>query len=129
MSTLVNLASNYLNSEQEAERWGTEHASIVPYQSFETRDGYMTIGCGNDAQFCDLCALLGMPELAADPKYKSNEDRVANRCELVSILTQRLSEGSNAEWNEVFEGARFPYGAVNSLKEVFNDPQVIRYSD
>ena len=44
MSTLVNLASSYLNSNLEAERWGTEHASIVPYQSFETRDGYMTIG-------------------------------------------------------------------------------------
>ena len=80
-------------------------------------------GCGNDAQFCDLCALLGMPELAADPKYKSNEDRVANRGELVSVLTRRLGEGTNAEWNGVFEGARFPYGAVNSLKEVFNDPQ------
>ena len=83
------------------------------------------LGCGNDAQFSDLCALIGLPDLAADPRYASNEDRVRNRSELVSVLTRRLSEKTNSEWNRVFEGARFPYGAVNSLKEVFQDPQVM----
>ena len=83
------------------------------------------LGCGNDAQFSDLCALIGLTGLAADPRYLSNEDRGRNRGELVSVLTRRLSEKTNSEWNRVFEGARFPYGAVNSLKEVFQDPQVM----
>jgi len=137
VSTLVNLSSNYLNGGLEAKRLGTAHASIVPYETFETADGYFTIGCGNDAQFRDFCGLISMPELADAVEYRTNEDRVNHRVELIRILTNRLRQKSNAEWNELFGGkeksgvdksikqrAKFPYGPVNNLSQVFQDPQV-----
>ena len=67
-------------------RWGTQHASIVPYQTFATSDGYVTVGCGNDKQFAELCQLVGRPHWASDRRYASNESRVANREELVSVM-------------------------------------------
>jgi len=121
---MVNLAGNYLNAGVVPERWGTGHASIVPYQTFPTRDGYLTIGCGNNAQFRQLCECIGDPSLHTNLKFLNNEDRVKNRMELVSIIAERLSEKSNQTWCELFAGASFPFGPVNSMPDVFSDPQV-----
>ena len=60
VASLANLGSNYINAGQEARRMGTAHASIVPYQSFRTMDGYMTVGCGNDLQYEQVCHVVVM---------------------------------------------------------------------
>lgn len=147
VSSLVNLGSNYLNGSQESGRWGTAHASIVPYQSFRTKDGYFTIGsfliphvnslhnyscsihligCGNDGQFKDFCQRLDMCDLPKDDKFINNEKRVENRQELVTIIEAQMRQKTNAEWNDLFKsGAKFPYGPVNKLDQVFKDEQVI----
>ena len=124
VSTLVNLGSNYLNGHQESGRWGTAHASIVPYQSFKSTDGYFTIGCGNDGQFKDFCTRLQMDELPKQAKFATNERRVQNREQLVQIIEQKMTRKTNVQWNEILEGAKFPYGPVNTLKQVFQDPQI-----
>lgn len=125
VSALVNLGSNYLNGQQEANRWGTEHASIVPYQTFRTKDGYYTIGCGNDAQFKDFCQRLHLSDLPFNPKFQTNSLRVQHRKELIFILEEEMQKKSNKEWSGLLTDAKFPNGPVNNFQEVFNDPQVI----
>lgn len=123
-SLLLNVGSNYLNSGVEAGRMGTAHSSIVPYQSFKTKDGYLTLGTGSDVQFVDLCRRLKVDHLAQNPKFKTNKDRVTNRVELLGILEQMLSEDTSRNWMKLFEGASFPVGPVNSIPEVFEDEHI-----
>lgn len=127
VSLLVNIASNYINGGLEGKRWGSAHASIVPYESFKTKDGYLTIAAGNDVQFVEFCSAIGLGDLAKSEKYSTNPERVKNRHELIDILNSRLQERTNSDWDKVFReaGVRFPYGPVNKLAEVFSDPQVL----
>ena len=124
VACLVNLGSNYLMAGQEAKRWGTAHESIVPYQAFATSDGYMTVGGTNDRQFRELCSRIGRWDLCSDTKYQTNALRVKHRSELIDNIGKTLSTKTNAEWIELFRGAHFSYGPINSLSEVFTDPQV-----
>ncbi|XP_022237764.1 succinate--hydroxymethylglutarate CoA-transferase-like isoform X3 [Limulus polyphemus] len=89
VSLLANLGSNYLNAGKEAIRWGTAHESIVPYQAFQTSDGYITVGAGSDEQFQIFCKCLGLQHLLTDSRYKTNRNRVANRQALLYELSSR----------------------------------------
>ncbi|XP_055354637.1 succinate--hydroxymethylglutarate CoA-transferase-like [Paramacrobiotus metropolitanus] len=124
VANLVNLASNYLNTGVEPRRWGTAHESIVPYQSFRTKDDeYLVVGAGSDAQFTALCQLLQV-DYANQPAFRTNADRVAHRDHLISLLTGVFQQKTLAEWLTVLRPATFPYGPVNSFQRVFADPQV-----
>lgn len=79
----------------------------------------MTVGTGSNSQFADLMTRLKLKELINDPGFKDNAMRVKNREKLIRILEKKFEEKSNAEWTDVFEGASFPYGPVNSIDEVF----------
>src|SRR5450432_3906375 len=83
VACLANQAMNYLVSGSVPRRSGNAHPNLVPYQDFPTSDGYMIIAVGNDAQFVRLCGVMGLKELAADPYFASNKQRVANRRELI----------------------------------------------
>lgn len=124
VSLLINVASNYLNAGLEAQRWGTAHSSIVPYQSFKTKDGYLTIGTGSDQQFQEFCKLLNLQHLAEDSKFKTNKDRVKNRVELISTLEKILSQKTSKEWMKLFDRVSFACGPVNSIHEVFEDEHI-----
>ncbi|ELT92978.1 hypothetical protein CAPTEDRAFT_150820 [Capitella teleta] len=124
VATLTHIASNWLNCEAKASRWGTGHGSIVPYQAFKTIDGYIMIGAGNDVLYAELCERLDLPNLIKDERYLTNEDRVKNRKSLVDVLSEKFALKSNAEWLEAFEGSRFPFGPINDIGQVFQDPQV-----
>uniref|UniRef100_A0ABK9NG41 L-carnitine dehydratase/alpha-methylacyl-CoA racemase n=1 Tax=Glossina morsitans morsitans TaxID=37546 RepID=A0ABK9NG41_GLOMM len=124
VSMLINAASNYLNAGVEAERWGTAHSSIVPYQSFKTANGYLTLGAGSDQQFKELCNLLGIEHIAENIKFKTNKDRVKNRRELVQLLEQIFIEDTSQNWMILFANSSFPVGPVNSLKELFEDEHI-----
>lgn len=124
VALLINIASNYLNANQEAKRWGTAHGSIVPYEAFKTKDGYVTLGAGNDEQFKDLCQLLDIPELAIDARFLTNDQRVKYREELIGILSGILSTNTSQHWMEQFRTASFPVGPINSMREVFDDPHI-----
>ncbi|XP_063048031.1 succinate--hydroxymethylglutarate CoA-transferase [Engraulis encrasicolus] len=124
VACLTHIASNYLNAQKEAKRWGTAHESIVPYQGFKTRDGFLVVAAGNDQQFFNVCKVLGLDALIDEPKYQTNTLRVQHRQELLKTLSQRLSEESTGEWLERFEGSGVPVGPINSIQQVFSDPQV-----
>ena len=97
----------------------------APAQTFPTSSGHLTIGCGNSSQFTELCARLGEAGLAADPRFATNEGRVAAREEVVARIAAILQTRSNVEWCQAFQGVSFPYGPVNKMSEVFEDPQVV----
>lgn len=124
ISCLINIGSNYLNSGQEAKKWGTATESIVPYESFPVKDGYFTIGVGTDKHFKDFCQKIGCPELANDEKYASNKKRVQNRDKLLDFLKNILIMKTKKEWSQIFDGSSFPFAPVNSLQETFNDPHI-----
>lgn len=119
IASLINIGSNYLNAGKEATRWGSEHESIVPYEAFPTKDGYMTVGTGSDAQFIALMQKMELPQLLTSDKFKNNKERVKNRDELLSILRKEFSKKTNLEWIKILEGAPFPYGPVNSMSQVY----------
>lgn len=120
VASLINVGSNYLNTGKEGERWGSEHESIVPYEAFHTKDGYMTVGTGSDAQFLDLLKRMQLLKLSEIDKYKNNKARVKNRNELLPILREKFRTKTNKEWETVFKGALFPYGPINTIRQVQN---------
>ncbi|XP_067147327.1 succinate--hydroxymethylglutarate CoA-transferase isoform X2 [Apteryx mantelli] len=125
VACLTHVAANYLNCQTEAKRWGTAHGSIVPYQAFKTKDGYIVVGAGNDQQFVTVCKILNLPEVSKDSRYKTNTLRVQNRKELIEILSTRFSEKTAIKWLQLFEGSGVPYGPINNMQQVFSDPQVL----
>ncbi|XP_072808650.1 uncharacterized protein [Vicugna pacos] len=89
VACLTQVAADYLIGQQEAKHWGTAHGSIVPYQAFKTKDGYLIVGAGNNQQFATVCKILNLPELIDDSMYRTNHLRVQNRNELIKILSTR----------------------------------------
>ena len=121
---LANQAMNYLVSGSVPTRMGSAHPNIVPYQPFATRDGELMLAVGNDAQFARLCVALDLPQLAEDPRFATNAQRVQHREALVPLLADAMARRSRSELLEVLEAQGIPAGPINNLVEVFDDPQV-----
>lgn len=125
VSALVNIASNYLVAGAEAKRWGTAHASIVPYQVFPTADRPIAIAAANQKLWTAMCGALGKPEWSVDPRFLTNAERVNNRCELLPEMERVLGTKSCDEWMEILVAATVPCGPVNDMEHLFADPQVL----
>ncbi|MCG2595867.1 CoA transferase [Ramlibacter sp. XY19] len=130
VAMLANLGANYLVSGKVPGRAGNAHQNIVPYQVFEVApaaDGhkdFMILAVGNDGQFAKFCQVAGRPELATDPRFARNQDRVRNRAVLVPMLEEIFKARTKAQWLPALEAAKVPCGAINNLAEVFADPHV-----
>jgi formyl-CoA transferase len=122
---LANVAMNYLVSGELPRRYGNAHPNVVPYQAFATSDGWVAIGVGNDAQFRRFCDVIGRPELADDPRFRTNSDRVINRDVLIPILEEIFKSRTTDEWIEALTAAELPCGPINTLDRVFRHPQVL----
>ncbi|MGD9833611.1 MAG: CaiB/BaiF CoA transferase family protein [Piscinibacter sp.] len=124
VAMLANLGANYLTTGVAPQRAGNAHQNIVPYQVFEVADGHMILAVGNDTQFAKYCEVAGRPELARDPRFARNADRVRHRAVLVPMLAEVMRSRARADWLSALEAARVPCGPINDLAEVFADPQV-----
>jgi crotonobetainyl-CoA:carnitine CoA-transferase CaiB-like acyl-CoA transferase len=124
VGVLANQALNYLVSGETPKRIGNSHPNIVPYQEFPTADGHIIIATGNDNQYVKLCNVLGAPELAAEPTYKDNIGRLKHRNELVPKLAALTRRMKRDDLLAKLEEQKVPAGPINSLEQVFNDPQV-----
>ncbi|MFO8047386.1 MAG: CaiB/BaiF CoA-transferase family protein [Halomonas sp.] len=124
VATLANQALNTLVSGKDPERHGNAHPNIVPYQAFACADGHLVLTVGNDAQFARFAKLLGHPEWAEDPAYASNAARVGNRHVLVPMIQALLMTRGRNDWLAELETRGIPAGPINTLTEVFDDPQV-----
>ncbi|HLE43389.1 MAG TPA: CoA transferase, partial [Methylomirabilota bacterium] len=124
IAALINAATAYLVGGEVQGRWGHAHPSLVPYQAFRARDGYLMVGAGNERLWKAFCEVLGAPEWADDPRYDGNAKRVARRAELVRLIEERLAARTRDEWVTAFANAGLPAGPINDIAEVFADPQV-----
>lgn len=124
VAQLSNAASSYLLGGEVMGRYGTAHPSIVPYQAFEAADGWVVVGALNDGMFKRLCRALARPGWAADARFATNPQRVANRDELLGLLGSALRAGSIDHWVEVLGEAGVAVAPVNTVDRVFSDPQV-----
>ncbi len=124
-SALANVAQAFLLTGQEPSRLGTAHPHIVPYQAFPTQRGLIMVAVGTDAQFQTLCHALGRPEIASDPRFATNPDRVRNREVLVEILTEVFRGRGGEEWVGELKAAGIPAGRVNTLSDLFGDPGLV----
>jgi crotonobetainyl-CoA:carnitine CoA-transferase CaiB-like acyl-CoA transferase len=122
---LSNQAMNYLATGEAPPRLGNTHPNIVPYQTFRTRDGAIILACGNDNLFRRFCDVAQRPDLASDPRYATNGQRVVNRAALTEELERVFAARSTHDWVEALEGAGVPNGPINDLAQVFAEPQVI----
>ncbi|MDP3251171.1 MAG: CaiB/BaiF CoA-transferase family protein [Hydrogenophaga sp.] len=134
VAMLANLGANYLVRGREdgkvPGRAGNAHANIVPYQVFEVapdaqgQPQHIILAVGNDGQFAKFCAVAGHPELATDPRFAQNQNRVRHREVLVPLLETILKSRGKADWLNALEAAKVPCGPINNLAEVFADEHV-----
>jgi len=128
LDTLVafnaNSILNYWCSGEIPRRFGNAHANIVPYEVFPSADGHIILAVGNDSQFASFCRVAGRPELAEDPRFKTNPERGKHRPVLVPIVQQIVRQRTSNDWIESLEVASVPCGPINNMREVFENPQV-----
>ncbi|MCE8012421.1 CaiB/BaiF CoA transferase family protein [Billgrantia desiderata] len=125
VSWLANQAQNYFCSGTPPTRTGEYHPNLVPYQPFPTADGEkVIIAIGNDGQFQRFCQAVGRPELAEDPRFATNPERVRHRLELVPIMVEITRSRTAAEWIALLGEIAVPCGPIQNIAQVFDDPQV-----
>ena len=124
VAMLANMNMNYLTSGQAPKRWGNAHPNVVPYQVFACSDGHIIVAVGNDSQFRKFCEMLGKNELAVDPRFATNSNRVRNRDDLIPLLEPLVKTRSRDAWVDVLEVAGIPCGPINNIDQVFENPQV-----
>ncbi len=124
VATLANQASNYLISGDAPQRLGNAHPNIVPYQPFASADGHFILAVGNDDQFSRLCDLLGQSQLAVDACFITNAMRVKHRADLIPILSELFKSQTSNYWIKALEEISVPCGPINTIDQVFADPQV-----
>ncbi|MFT5485775.1 MAG: crotonobetainyl-CoA:carnitine CoA-transferase CaiB-like acyl-CoA transferase [Paracoccaceae bacterium] len=123
VAMLANAGMNYIHGDMLG-RLGNAHPNIVPYQPFQTSDGYIIVAIGNDTQFVRFCEMADCSHLAENPDFATNAARVGNRDALVPLLVEVFAKRSSAEWLSGLEENKIGCGPINNLQQVFDDPHV-----
>ena len=118
-------AANYFATGKRLEKLGQAHRGSSPYQVFQTKDGWLTIGAAQQNFFVKVCAMVGKPELADDPRFRTNALRVRNNDDVVAILQAEIVKRTSADWMVALEAEGIPAGPVLHHDEVFTDPQIL----
>jgi crotonobetainyl-CoA:carnitine CoA-transferase CaiB-like acyl-CoA transferase len=119
----VNVVQAYLATGRLPARQGNAHLQIVPYQLFQTADSWLALAVGNDGQWQRFCTAAGRPDLAADPRFLTNEQRVTGRDELIGLLEPLLRSRTTAAWQELLRAADVPHAPVWTHADLFAHPQ------
>lgn len=125
VATLSNAGQYYLTSGEVTPRMGNAHPTIVPYEAFMAKDGYIILAVGNDRQFEAFCDFAQMPELAKDPRFAKNADRVKNRKELVPAIREKIAAQPMQYWMDGLTAHGVSCGPVNTVDRVFTNEQVL----
>jgi len=124
ISVLTYQAESYLAPGRSPKRLGTRHPSIVPYETFETKDGFVNVGAANEKQWQNFCRALGFPDLAFDSRFNTMAGRISNYDELRSILGAEMKKYTRAEAFELLAKYELPVGPINTVAEVLEDPHI-----
>jgi crotonobetainyl-CoA:carnitine CoA-transferase CaiB-like acyl-CoA transferase len=119
LAWLANRGSDWLVAGEEPHRLGNAHPAIVPYEAFETSDGFVIVAVGTNEQFTRFCREAGLGDLAADRRYASNALRVEHRLELVARLSEAIGRRPTSDWLAVLEASNVPGGPVRTIPEAF----------
>ena len=122
---LANQAMNYFATGESPRSLGNAHPNIVPYQTFKTADGAIILACGNDNLFNKFCDVAGCAHLAKDPRFCINAERVKNRDEITRLLNAVFLKRTTREWVKLLDDAGVANGPINTIEEVFKEPQVL----
>jgi len=125
VAVMANVNSAYLTSGETPKRWGNASPIIVPYQTFPTSDGWMIVAAGNDSQFRHFVTVGGEAHLADNPLYLTNPLRVQHRQQLIPLLEEMTRKKPKGEWITLLEQANVSCGPINTVKEVFENEQVV----
>lgn len=125
LAILVNQAQNAFVTGAAPGRRGNAHPNIVPYETFATADGQLAVAVGSERQWPRFCAALGVAELATDPRFATNGDRVEHRAELRPLLAARFATGSTARWIATLEAADVPCGPIQDVRTAFAAPEAV----
>jgi crotonobetainyl-CoA:carnitine CoA-transferase CaiB-like acyl-CoA transferase len=124
VAVLANQAMNYLVTGVAPQRLGNAHPNIVPYQAFGASDGHIIVAVGNENQYARLCEVIGRRDLASDERFATNASRVNHRESLVTILQGVFATRTMRQWLDALERVGVPCGPINTIADVFADPQV-----
>ena len=124
VGVLLNQAMNYLMSGKPPTRSGNAHPNLQPQNVYPCQDGSIVIACGNDGQFAKLCEVIGLPALARDERFNSPGARVTHRNAFEALLIAQLRREPRTHWVDRLEAAGVPCGPINTIPEVFAEPQV-----
>lgn len=125
LNLLINVGTGYLNAGAVPARYGNAHPTVVPYQVFEASDGPFALAVGNDRMFADLCNhVVGLPELACDPRFATAHSRAMNRDPLIAMLTAALRERPCDHWLTACDRWGVPAGRVKTVAEALDGPSV-----
>ena len=122
---LANQAMNYFATGESPGRLGNAHPNIVPYQTFRTKDGSIILACGNDNLFNKFCEVAGCMPLAQDARFRTNAERVKNREEITRLLAEVFAQRTTHEWVTLLDAAGVANGPINTVAQVFEEPQAI----
>jgi crotonobetainyl-CoA:carnitine CoA-transferase CaiB-like acyl-CoA transferase len=123
LAMLANVGSAVLVSGEDGVRWGNQHPTVVPYQTFATADGNVVVAVGNDRQFRAICKLIGRDDLADDGRFATNAARVVNRASLIEQLIPEVQKQRTSWWLEELAKAGVPGGPVRSIREALDAPE------
>jgi crotonobetainyl-CoA:carnitine CoA-transferase CaiB-like acyl-CoA transferase len=126
VASQVNVAQAFLTNGVVPKRQGNAHLQIVPYQLFPTADGWLVLAVGNDGQWQRFCTAAGRPDLASDPRYSTNADRVHNRGELVPLVEAAMRSRSTGEWQEALRQGEIPHAPVWDYRDLFESEQSVQ---
>lgn len=118
------VASNFLVSGEPAGRYGNEHPNIVPYQEFEARDRHFAFAAGNDGQWRAFCQAIDRPQWTTDERFATNQARVRNRAQVGRMLGDVFAERDAADWMALCDEIGIPSAPINTIRDVFENPQV-----
>ena len=125
VAVLANQGANYLATGVSPPRLGNAHPNIVPYQTFKTADGDVILACGNDNLFRKFCEVGDCRHLVTDPRFATNGKRVENRAALTALLNEIFLKRTTGDWVAALEAAGVPNGPINTLEQVFQEPQAV----
>jgi crotonobetainyl-CoA:carnitine CoA-transferase CaiB-like acyl-CoA transferase len=125
VAALINTGSIYLVGGKVPGRWGNAHPTIVPYQSFQTENSFLVLGAASESIWKRLCPALGRADLADDPRFAKNANRVENRKELIAILSEVFMTRTTEHWVAALTEADVPCAPVQTIDQVFAAPQVL----
>jgi crotonobetainyl-CoA:carnitine CoA-transferase CaiB-like acyl-CoA transferase len=122
---LTYIAGGYFATGEVPRRYGSAHPTIVPYQAVRTSDGYLMVAVANDSLWQRFAPVIGLPELAHDPRFATNPDRVVHRAELIPLIEAALVTRRSVEWADELSRVGVPAGAINTIDVALAHPQVI----